>query len=290
MRMALDWPVFRLVTTISEPMGSVRCAAVRARSLKTWPLAALRPFGRGVPGGQALLGQDGPVGCHIIQIVGADPSRRRRRGRNARGRRLVLGVLLLSLRRHLFGRAAWFCGDARSRTKPASSQLPGPNRLPSPAQRPLISQHRCVHQCATDPLAGQLPLPVQPVGKVAQRIGHRAQGGDRLAAHLRNHAVVHIGDGVAQLHLDHFDGLFNAAAHAARAGAVGGIRAQGESLSRWHLLLTATSSSVWGARRGASMADDPKVPQSSIKIFAARIRFPGSNKFCLRDKLLISSV
>jgi hypothetical protein len=44
MRMALDWPVFKLVTTISEPMGRVRCAAVNALSSKTSPLAALRPL------------------------------------------------------------------------------------------------------------------------------------------------------------------------------------------------------------------------------------------------------
>jgi len=43
-RMAADWPVRRFVTVTSEPMGSVRCAAVNALSLNTSPLAALRPL------------------------------------------------------------------------------------------------------------------------------------------------------------------------------------------------------------------------------------------------------
>ena len=44
MRMALDWPVFTFVTTTSDPMGSVRCAAVIAQSSKTCPLAARLPL------------------------------------------------------------------------------------------------------------------------------------------------------------------------------------------------------------------------------------------------------
>jgi hypothetical protein len=44
MRIAEDCRVLRLVTTISDPIGSVRCAAVNASSLKTCPLAAFRPL------------------------------------------------------------------------------------------------------------------------------------------------------------------------------------------------------------------------------------------------------
>ena len=43
-RIAEACRVWRFVTTISEPMGSVRCAAVSASSLKTCPFAAFRPL------------------------------------------------------------------------------------------------------------------------------------------------------------------------------------------------------------------------------------------------------
>jgi len=44
MRMAEACRVLRFVTTISDPMGNVRWAAVKASSLKTWPLADFRPL------------------------------------------------------------------------------------------------------------------------------------------------------------------------------------------------------------------------------------------------------
>lgn len=57
----------------------------------------------------------------------------------------------------------------------------------------------------------------EAIGKISQSFGHRAHGSDRLLAHLRNYRIVHIGNGMAQFHLDQFDGLFDAAAYAARA-------------------------------------------------------------------------
>src|SRR5579863_10243890 len=43
-RIADDCRVVRFVTTISDPIGSVRCAAVSASSRNTCPFAALRPL------------------------------------------------------------------------------------------------------------------------------------------------------------------------------------------------------------------------------------------------------
>src|SRR5580658_8713330 len=57
---------------------------------------------------------------------------------------------------------------------------------------------------------------VQAVGKAAQRVGHVAQCGDGLSAHLRNDCVVHIFSSMAQFHLDDLDGFFNALSYAAR--------------------------------------------------------------------------
>jgi hypothetical protein len=44
MRITPAWPVVIFVTITSEPIGSVRCAAVIASSSNTWPFAALRPL------------------------------------------------------------------------------------------------------------------------------------------------------------------------------------------------------------------------------------------------------
>jgi len=51
-----------------------------------------------------------------------------------------------------------------------------------------------------------------------QRIGYRAHCGNRFDPDLRNHGVVDISGGVAKLHLDQFESLFNAAANAAKTG------------------------------------------------------------------------
>ena len=86
-RMAPDCPVCRLVTTISDPMGSVRCAAVMAWSLKTCAIGRVAALvGRGVPGGVAFLAIDGPMRGNVLAVFGAHArwsgwSRRNRAGR-----------------------------------------------------------------------------------------------------------------------------------------------------------------------------------------------------------------
>ena len=50
----------------------------------------------------------------------------------------------------------------------------------------------------------------KPVGQVAQCIGSRPHGRNRLAPHLRNHRVIHIRNSVAQFHLDQLNRLVNA--------------------------------------------------------------------------------
>jgi len=64
---------------------------------------------------------------------------------------------------------------------------------------------------------------VEAIGEVAEGFGQGAHGRDGLAADLGDDRVVDIGDGVTQFHLDEFDGLFDAVAYAARAGAWWGI-------------------------------------------------------------------
>jgi hypothetical protein len=57
----------------------------------------------------------------------------------------------------------------------------------------------------------------EAIGETSQGFGHGAHGSDRLLAHLRNDCVIHISDGMAQLHLDQFNSFFDATAYAARA-------------------------------------------------------------------------
>ena len=53
-------------------------------------------------------------------------------------------------------------------------------------------------------------IALEAIGEVAHGIGDIAQGGDGLGAHLREDRVIQVGRGVAEFHLNEFDGFFNA--------------------------------------------------------------------------------
>jgi hypothetical protein len=59
--------------------------------------------------------------------------------------------------------------------------------------------------------------PFDPIGEVAQSVGQAAHGQDRFFAHLRNHRVIHISDGMAQFQLDQLHSFLDTAATASRS-------------------------------------------------------------------------
>jgi hypothetical protein len=106
-------------------------------------------------------------------------------------------------------------------------------------------------------------IALEAIGEVAHGIGDIAQGGDGLGAHLGKDGVIQIGRGVAEFHLNEFDGFFNALADAA----VGWARRRwrisahdGMPRKRASLQLIG-----WSERLGSSIERESHVPEWSMK-------------------------